>query len=126
MTFSCPSCQTRHEIDTSGVYECVQCRQEFRADVEPPPIPSAIQREPDYYGKGRFICEDCGCIGEPRWFTPGSILVELALWLCFLLPGIIYSVWRMASRRQACPCGGKMIALQSPRGKSLLRDYHAA
>jgi hypothetical protein len=81
----------------------------------PPPLP-------DQRG---FICETCGICGWPKSFTPGSLAVELVLWILFCFPGVVYTVWRLASRRKVCPsCQGKMIDLQSPRGRALFQQFH--
>ena len=50
-----------------------------------------------------------------------SILIEIILWLCFLVPGLIYSAWRISKRHDVCPsCGGAdLVPLGSPRGKEL-------
>ena len=50
--------------------------------------------------------------------------VELILWLCFLVPGLIYSVWRMSSYRATCPsCGSEnLVPLDSPNGKKILES----
>ena len=49
-------------------------------------------------------------------------MVEVALWLLFCFPGIIYSLWRLTTRYDACPvCGGAgMIPADSPRGRQLV------
>ena len=53
-------------------------------------------------------CPRCGFDGYTRTVTPGSFGMELFLWLLFLLPGLIYGIWRLAARYQACPkCGEK-------------------
>ena len=67
------------------------------------------------------VCTDCGTQAKPRTATPGSIGIEILLWLCFLVPGLIYSAWRMSARRDdACPeCGGKMVSLETPVGARL-------
>lgn len=51
----------------------------------------------------------------------GSLLVEICAWLLFILPGILYSVWRMTTRRRVCPsCHQEgMIPTDSPRGQEL-------
>ena len=68
----------------------------------------------------RQICTECGTVGYPVNKTPGSFFIELILWLCFLVPGLIYSVWRLASRKKACSiCSGKMVPLNTPMGKRL-------
>ena len=65
------------------------------------------------------ICTHCRGVGNPTTTTPGSILIELVLWCLFLLPGLIYSIWRISERRRnVCRmCGGEMYALSSPRGQ---------
>jgi len=69
------------------------------------------------------ICAECGYVGAPVSITPGTFLTEVALWCLFLLPGLIYSMWRLSGRHTGCPkCGGKMIALSSPRGRKLYEE----
>ena len=71
-----------------------------------------------------MICPICGHRGYSRTITPGSFLIELALWLFMIIPGLIYSLWRLSARKQGCPaCGSSpMIPLNSPRGQQLDRD----
>ncbi len=59
---------------------------------------------------------------RPVSITPGSFRVEVLLWICFLIPGLIYALWRIASHYQGCPvCGASNpIPLESPAGRSLL------
>jgi hypothetical protein len=70
------------------------------------------------------ICTTCGYIGRSKRVTKGSILIELLLWLAFLIPGLIYSLWRITSRYDACPkCGSpNMIPTDSPVGRRLLEE----
>lgn len=70
------------------------------------------------------ICTSCGFVGSPKKITKGSILVELALWLCLIVPGLIYSLWRVSSRYEACPeCrNATMIPTGSPMGKKLVGE----
>lgn len=72
----------------------------------------------------KLICPACGYAGSPKTAVKGSILIEIVLWLCFLIPGIIYSLWRSSSRHKACPaCGStNMVPIDSPVGKNLLSD----
>jgi hypothetical protein len=74
----------------------------------------------------RYICSKCGYVGNPKRYTKGSFVMELALWICFLLPGIIYSVWRLATRYDGCPeCESPdMISVYSPIGQKLLREIY--
>jgi hypothetical protein len=70
------------------------------------------------------ICTTCGYVGKPVKIIKGSVLLELLLWLCFLLPGIFYSVWRSNSRVEICPkCkNSSMIPVDSPVGQKLVAD----
>lgn len=65
---------------------------------------------------GRMHCTACGTEAEPKDVTKGSMGIELVLWLCLIVPGVIYSVWRLTSKHRACPaCGAStLIPLNSP------------
>jgi DNA-directed RNA polymerase subunit RPC12/RpoP/predicted RNA-binding Zn-ribbon protein involved in translation (DUF1610 family) len=71
-----------------------------------------------------WICTSCGWIGEPGKVTPGSFGVELACWLCFCLPGLIYSIWRLTSKHHVCDSCGQptIIPVSSPTGQRLLQE----
>lgn len=74
---------------------------------------------------GSKVCPHCGTRGESQTITQGSTAIELILWLCFIIPGLIYSLWRLTTRNQACPSCGQtgMIPVNSPNGRRLiLRD----
>lgn len=70
----------------------------------------------------KLICTNCGKQGKPKVITKGHILIEIILWCCFLVPGLIYSIWRHASRTKCCPgCGApNMIPVDSPIAQSIL------
>lgn len=67
------------------------------------------------------ICTACGTIGRAKKVTRGSVLIEIILWLCILLPGLLYSIWRMGSSTKVCrACGApNMVPLNSPMGRQL-------
>jgi proteolipid membrane potential modulator/LITAF-like zinc ribbon protein len=69
-----------------------------------------------------MICPACGTRTEPTTRTPGSIWIEIVLWLCFIIPGLIYSLWRLTSKEKVCPaCGATgMIPVSTPRGQQLV------
>jgi len=71
------------------------------------------------------ICTTCGFVGKPIRKLQGSGLVELLLWLFFLIPGLIYSAWRGSGGVNSCPsCGNRtMIPLDSPMGQKFLRSF---
>ena len=72
-----------------------------------------------------YICANCGKIAKPRTVTRGNILIEIILWLAFLIPGLIYSIWRLTTRYKACPhcLAPNPVPLDSPRGRKLLDEY---
>ena len=71
------------------------------------------------------ICTTCGHIGEPASATPGSFRIEVLLWLCFLLPGFIYSLWRLNRRHDACAkCGAAtLLPLDSPVARTFAAQH---
>jgi 4-amino-4-deoxy-L-arabinose transferase-like glycosyltransferase len=68
------------------------------------------------------LCIACFNQARPTTKTKGSLLIEVFLWLCFIIPGVIYSLWRSTSRYKVCPCCGAagMIPLDSPQAKRIL------
>jgi len=72
----------------------------------------------------KLICSACGHIGSSKTAVKGSLLIELVLWCFFLIPGLIYSLWRSGSRHKTCPkCGStNLITLDSPVAQKLLAD----
>lgn len=72
----------------------------------------------------KIVCTACGYVGEPATATKGSFGVELVLWLCFIVPGLIYSIWRLSSRHDACPSCGQtaLIPAGSPMANKFLRE----
>lgn len=68
-----------------------------------------------------LICTNCGVVGTPKNRVKGSFLVEVALWFFFIVPGIIYSIWRLSSKAKVCrSCGAEnMVPTDSPTGRDL-------
>ena len=48
-------------------------------------------------------CPNCGYEGKPKLFTKGSFVLEVILWLMMLIPGLIYSLWRVSTKYKGCP-----------------------
>jgi len=76
-------------------------------------------------GSKKYICSTCGYVGKPKSATSGSFLMELVLWLLLILPGIIYSIWRLTTKHLVCPkCGNAtMIPLDTPKGQELAKTF---
>ena len=69
--------------------------------------------------RGAQYCTACGSRVQGKRVTKGSILIEILLWLCFFIPGVIYSIWRLTSRHEACEvCGSPgLIPFDSPKAR---------
>ncbi len=61
---------------------------------------------------------------QPLRKMPGSSWVSLVLLIPFVIPGVVYQVWRMAMRRPVCPrCGSPALI---PGEAPLARTWRAA
>jgi p-aminobenzoyl-glutamate transporter AbgT len=71
--------------------------------------------------ESQMICTRCGTIGWPKRYTPGSFGVELLLFLLFIIPGLIYGVWRLAARKWVCATcmADALVPIDSPTGRAL-------
>ena len=67
------------------------------------------------------FCASCGHEGAARFHTHGSIFIELVLWLLLIVPGLIYSLWRLSTRHAVCAeCGGvNLVPPSSPVARKL-------
>lgn len=74
------------------------------------------------------VCTTCGHLGPTRTITKGSIWIEIFLWCFFILPGVIYSIWRHTTRRIGCSaCGSEQVVpVDSPVGKKLIAEFRDA
>jgi len=72
------------------------------------------------------ICAQCGCVGKGKSFTSGSLAIEVLLWLFFCFPGLIYSVWRIATRRIVCAAceADQLVPVNTPRGRELINRFN--
>lgn len=51
----------------------------------------------------KIYCTHCWYEWKVKTITPGSTIIELILWLCMIIPGLIYSWYRMKSKYCICP-----------------------
>lgn len=132
----CPKCgyePTMSEMQASPD-DCVKCRAHF-ASYKAPTVAERLAkgmkgaRAAVAQGRaernGSLYCPACGTTSEGQTHTRGSILIEIILWLCFLVPGIIYSIWRLTTRQKVCPAckNPGVIPINSPRARRELGIY---
>ena len=69
-----------------------------------------------------YICTSCHSRVVPETVTPGSFALEVLAWLLFLLPGMIYTAWRISARRAVCPLckAPNPIPVSTPLGQQLI------
>jgi hypothetical protein len=84
----------------------------------------AKQVRDGYTGKSStptHVCGNCRSVIRPEQKKPGTGGVELLLWLFFIIPGLIYSVWRSGAAYDICPvCQARNpVPLDTPAGKRL-------
>lgn len=83
--------------------------------------PTMFARLKEKGSERTMFCTRCFNTGLPNLVTKGSFGIELVLWLFLLIPGIIYSIWRVTTRHWACPhCGSAdLVPPDSPRAQQL-------
>ena len=79
----------------------------------------------------KTICKSCGSTDGTKKQMPGSIIIELILWLMFVIPGLIYTIWRYNATVRVCrDCGSRdVIPMKSPLGQQVVaqvREFKAA
>lgn len=72
----------------------------------------------------RVICRNCGRVGEPERKLKGHVLITLILLCFYLIPGIIYMIWRRSGLKDSCAsCHSQNIAPEnSPEGRRLSEE----
>jgi len=77
--------------------------------------------------KDKKFCKSCEFVGEPQKKVKGNLFFEIVLWLMFILPGVLYSIYRYTGDgpvTYVCPkCGNsRLIPIDSPAAKRALND----
>ena len=49
-----------------------------------------------------YICKSCGSLTKGKTETPGNFFIEVILWCCYIVPGLLYSIWRRSKRHKIC------------------------
>lgn len=108
----CPHCGKTIDI---GQTPCPHCGAPLQAQTHGAPVIAS----PVW---GAKYCSHCGTVARPVTMTKGTFVLEVLLWLLFLLPGMLYTLWRLTTRQKVCPgCGTpNMLPLDSPKAKAAL------
>ncbi len=70
-----------------------------------------------------YICSECGYVGKCKITKSGSLATELKMWLLYVIPGPIYTLWRLRSRKRLCRhCDSeKILSIKTETGYALLK-----
>lgn len=104
----------------SALRHCKQCGKGMPLTAKR--CPNCL--EPAGGRKPQFVCTNCGYYGAAVREKKGGCLLEIVLWLLFLAPGLIYSIWRRTNRHLICKrCNSRNIVRDDTReGKRLLAE----
>ncbi|MDE2173260.1 MAG: hypothetical protein KGJ31_01490 [Patescibacteria group bacterium] len=74
--------------------------------------------------KDLMVCTNCGHVGSPKKEIPGSIWITLILLCFYILPGIIYEIWRNNGTKKICTlCGSaNLVPIDSPNAIKILES----
>lgn len=53
-------------------------------------------------GRSRYFCTNCKAYASHAK-NKGSGWIEIILYLCYIAPGIVYSIWRRTGNSKQCP-----------------------
>ncbi len=68
-----------------------------------------------------WVCTVCETADYPKRHTKGSFVIEVVLWLFLIVPGLIYSLWRLTTKGNVCKsCGSpNVVPFDSPAGRRI-------
>lgn len=71
-----------------------------------------------------MVCKSCEEVDTPVESMPGNGWVEAILYLFYIAPGVIYSVWRRKGKKKVCSaCGSSdVVPAASRAGRRILGD----
>lgn len=64
------------------------------------------------------VCMACNFIGKPK--PKGSGGIEFVLWIFYLVPGLIYHLWRHSGGNKCPECGNAMIPAHTPKAQEII------
>lgn len=75
----------------------------------------------------KVICRNCGRVTEPERPLRGSTWITLILLCFYVIPGIIYMIWRRTGVQDTCAiCKSTNVTPEnSPEGRRMVADKEA-
>lgn len=129
--FSCKSCGAQNPAGVAISPVCDFCGAAAPAP-KAPAIPTQTVAAPrevpvdDGIGVSSFgqVCSNCRTyVSVPKKEMPGSFGVEVLLWFFYIVPGILYSMWRRNEDNWKPVCANcdskNFVPVSSPEGRRL-------
>ncbi|MFA7174107.1 MAG: hypothetical protein WC340_12000 [Kiritimatiellia bacterium] len=125
----CPSCKKTIEFSkemAGQTGKCPYCDQSIIIPDTPieQPAPATKQIKPT---TSRYICSNCGSYTNGTSHTKGYFVLEIILWLCWVIPGLLYTMWRLTTRGKVChlcKCD-TLTPVNSPMGRKLQKEFQS-
>ena len=72
----------------------------------------------------QVVCESCNEQTMSVTKMKGTMLINIVLLVCMVVPGVLYFVWRLTTKHKACgSCGSdQILPINSLKGKKLLKE----
>jgi ribosomal protein L40E len=69
-----------------------------------------------------MVCRRCESVGHPDTELPGNTAFGCALLFFFIVPGILYAIWRRTNEKKVCrSCGSEdLVPTHSPAGERII------
>lgn len=73
-----------------------------------------------------MVCRQCESVGTPEKEMPGNLAFGCALFFFFVVPGILYSIWRLTNKTNVCQfCGSEdLVPKHSPAGERIIEEHN--
>jgi hypothetical protein len=133
--FTCKSCGASNQKSLNNT--CDFCGSAGPAIYKSaPPLPqNTTQQTPgrsvaDQYvlvDASGYVCLDCNSYtSNPDIGMPGYTIVEIALYFCYVIPGVIYSIWRRTQHVRTCKMCHKdrLIEVMTPEARTLFKSKY--
>lgn len=94
----------------SGRWYCTDCADKLEPAPSLAAVPTPVKADPptrDTYS--RFYCTNCQT-RPSHAVLKGNGWIEFVLYLFYILPGVVYSIWRRSGPPNGCPtCGNATL-----------------